>query len=193
MELQIIQSKIFEVRGQRIILDFDLAEMYQVETKSLNLSVKRNIKRFPDDFMFQLTQDEWDSLRFQNETSKRGGRRYLPYAFTEQGVAMLSGLLNSDIAIEVNINIMRAFVKIRNYLMEYSSISNEIDTLWRHIKNLEEQCEENLKAVNDLNEDNQNTFDDIYIALTELASKKELKEKPRNVVGYIKPQNNQQP
>jgi ORF6N domain. len=191
MELRIIQNKIFEVRGQRIILDFDLAEMYQVETKSLNLSVKRNIKRFPEDFMFQLTQDEWDSLRFQNETSKRGGRRYLPYAFTEQGVAMLSGLLNSDIAIEVNINIMRAFVKIRNYLMEYSSISNEIDTLWRHIKNLEEQCEENLKAVNDLNEDNQNTFDDIYIALTELASKKELKEKPHKVVGYIKPHNNQ--
>jgi len=191
MELQIIQNKIFEVRGQRIILDFDLAEMYQVETKSLNLSVKRNIKRFPDDFMFQLTRDEWDSLRFQNETSKRGGRRYLPYAFTEQGVAMLSGLLNSDIAIEVNINIMRAFVKIRNYLMEYSSISNEIDTLWKHIKNLEEQCEENLKAINDLNEDNQNTFDDIYIALTELASKKESEEKPHKVVGYIKPNNNQ--
>lgn len=129
MQIQIIQNKIFEVRGQRIILDFDLAEMYQVETKSLNLSVKRNIKRFPEDFMFQLTQEEWDSLRFHFETSKRGGRRYLPYAFTEQGVAMLSGLLNSNIAIEVNINIMRTFVKIRNYLMEYSSISNEIDTL----------------------------------------------------------------
>jgi hypothetical protein len=102
-ELIYIQNKIYEIRRQRVMLDFDLAEMYQVETKNLNLSVKRNIKRFPSDFMFQLTNEEWDNLRLQIETSKRGGRRYLPYAFTEQGVAMLSGLLNSDIAIEMNI------------------------------------------------------------------------------------------
>jgi len=92
MELTLIQSKIYEIRGLKVMLDFDLAEMYQVETKSMNLSVKRNMKRFPYDFMFQLTKDEWDNLRLQIETSKRGGRRYLPYAFTEQGVAMLSGL-----------------------------------------------------------------------------------------------------
>ena len=92
MELTLIQSKIYEIRGLKVMLDFDLAEMYQVETKSLNLSVKRNMKRFPSDFMFQLTKDEWDNLRLQIETSKRGGRRYLPYAFTEQGLAMLSGL-----------------------------------------------------------------------------------------------------
>jgi hypothetical protein len=97
-ELIHIQNKIYEIRKQRIMLDFDLAEMYQVETKNLNLSVKRNIKRFPSDFMFQLTNEEWDSLRLQIETSKRGGRRYLPYAFTEQGVAMLSGLLNGPSA-----------------------------------------------------------------------------------------------
>lgn len=187
MELQLIQSKIYELRGQKIILDFDLAAMYKVETKSLNLSVKRNVKRFPNDFMFQLTQKEWDSLRFQNATSKRGGRRYLPYAFTEQGVAMLSGLLNSDIAIEVNISIMRAFVAVRNYLMEHAAISREIETLWNHVKTLEAQSEENLKAVNDLSEDNQNTFDDIYIALTELASKKELENKPQNPIGYVQP------
>jgi hypothetical protein len=96
MELSVIQSKIYEIRRVKVILDFDLAEMYQVETKSLNLSVKRNTKRFPSDFMFHLTKEEWDSLRFQFETSKHGGRRYMPYAFTEQGVAMLSGLLNSD-------------------------------------------------------------------------------------------------
>ena len=86
MELLIIQSKIYEIRGQRVILDFDLAGLYQVETKSMNLSVKRNMRRFPTDFMFQVTKDEWDYLRLQFETSKRGGRRYLPYAFTEQGV-----------------------------------------------------------------------------------------------------------
>jgi len=91
-ELSNIQNLVYEVRGKNIMLDFDLADMYQVETKSLNLSVKRNIKRFPPDFMFQLSLEEWNSLRLQIETSKRGGRRYLPYAFTEQGVAMLSGL-----------------------------------------------------------------------------------------------------
>ncbi|MGV8095997.1 MAG: ORF6N domain-containing protein [Mangrovibacterium sp.] len=83
MELSVIQSKIYEIRGVRVMLDTDLAELYQVETKNLNLSVKRNLKRFPSDFMFQLTKEEWDSLRLQIETSKRGGRRYLPYAFVE--------------------------------------------------------------------------------------------------------------
>jgi hypothetical protein len=91
LEHQNIQNLVYEVREKKIMLDFDLAEMYQVETKSLNLSVKRNMKRFPPDFMFQLSLDEWNNLRLQIETSKRGGRRYLPYAFTEQGVAMLSG------------------------------------------------------------------------------------------------------
>ena len=94
-DVQIIQTKIYEVRGCKIMLDFDLAEMYHVETKNLNLSVKRNMKRFPSDFMFQLTVDEWYSLRFQNATSKRGGRRYLPYAFTEQGVAKNSFYLDT--------------------------------------------------------------------------------------------------
>src|SRR5579864_8904870 len=107
-----IQNRIYEVRGERVMLDRDLAALYAVETKSLNLSVKRNLKRFPPDFMFQLTKEEYDALRFQNETSKplttqivistspgRGGDRYLPYAFTEQGVAMLSGVINSDKAI----------------------------------------------------------------------------------------------
>jgi hypothetical protein len=171
------------------MLDFDLAEMYQVETKSLNLSVKRNTKRFPSDFMFHLTKEEWDSLRFQIETSKRGGRRYMPYAFTEQGVAMLSGLLNSDVAIEVNINIMRAFVAVRNYLSQYAETSKEIAELWQHVKELEERSEENLKAVNDLNEDNQKSFDEIYVALSELAARqnKQDEPKPRKPVGYIKP------
>ena len=94
-DVQIIQTKIYEVRGYKVMLDFDLAEMYRVETKNLNLSVKRNMKRFPSDFMFQLTVDEWYSLRLHFATSKRGGRRYLPYAFTEQGVAKNSFYLDT--------------------------------------------------------------------------------------------------
>ena len=102
------------------MIDFDLANLYQVQTKVLNQSVKRNIKRFPTDFMFQLTKEEWSNLRSQFVTSSWGGIRWLPYAFTEQGLAMLSGVLNSDVAIEVNISIMRAFVSVRKYLAEYS-------------------------------------------------------------------------
>lgn len=118
-EPQIIRNKIYEIRGQRVMLDFDLAEMYGVETKVLNQSVKRNISRFPIDFMFQLTTEEFKNLRSQIVTSnERGGRKYAPLAFTEQGVAMLSGLLNSDVAIQANIVIMRAFVSMRNYLFQ---------------------------------------------------------------------------
>ena len=124
-ELQVIQNKIYEIRGQKVMLDRDLAELYQVSTSNLNKAVKRNIKRFPADFMFQLTKHEFDELRenliFQNGTSNWGGTRKLPYAFTEQGLAMLSGLLNSDIAIQVNINIMRAFVTIRQMITDQFS------------------------------------------------------------------------
>ncbi|MDO8930683.1 MAG: ORF6N domain-containing protein, partial [Bacteroidota bacterium] len=120
MQLEKIQTKIYEIRGQKIMLDSDLAELYEVETKNLNLAVKRNLKRFPPDFMFQLAKSEWDILRLQIETSKgRGGTRYMPYAFTEQGVAMLSGVLNSEKAIEVNISIMRAFVFVRQYALSH--------------------------------------------------------------------------
>lgn len=189
MELQIIQSKIYELRGQKVMLDFDLAELYQVETKNLNLSVKRNMKRFPEDFMFQLTKEEWDNLRFHFATSKWGGRRYLPFAFTEQGLAMLSGVLNSDIAIEVNISIMRAFVVIRRSLLGYP-VSKEIENLKKRIHVLEDQAKETLKVISDLSEDNQSAFDDIYMALTQLAQKKNQQEnKPRNPVGFVKPGN----
>ncbi len=107
--------------------DFDLAELYEVQTKNLNLAVKRNIKRFPKDFMFRLTQEEWDGLRLQIETSKgRGGTRHLPFAFTEQGLAMLSGILNSDKAIEVNIAIMRAFVFMRQYALTHKDLTEKL-------------------------------------------------------------------
>ncbi len=191
MELQIIQNKIVELRGMRVMLDYDLAEMYGVETKRLKESVRRNIDRFPSDFMFELTRDEYNSLRSQIASLKNGNGRgnyskYLPFAFTEQGVAMLSSVLNSKLAIQININIMRAFVAIRNYLIQQSATSLEIEKLWTHVKSLEEQTEENLKAVNDLSDDTQNTFDEIYIALSELAKKQQvINTKPRKRVGYV--------
>ena len=105
MEIAHIKNRIHEVRGMRIMLDFDLAQLYTIETKRLKESVRRNIRRFPEDFMFELTSTEWENLRTQFATSSWGGKRYLPFAFTEQGIAMLSSVLHSDVAIEINISI----------------------------------------------------------------------------------------
>ncbi len=124
-----IESKIFQVRGRKVMLDRELAILYGVETKVLIQSVKRNISRFPEDFMFQLTKEEFISLRSQFVTSNRGGRRYLPYAFTEQGVAMLSSVLNSNRAILVNIHIMRAFVNLRRIALTYVGLKRKIEAI----------------------------------------------------------------
>ena len=124
-QLQLIQSKIYEIRGQKVMLDFDLAEMYGTETKYLKRSVKNNIKRFPSDFMFELTKEEFDSLRCSFSTSKRGGTRYMPYAFTEHGVAQLSSVLNSDLAIEINIQIIRAFIAVRHLISMQLELINQ--------------------------------------------------------------------
>jgi len=137
-----IQNRIYEIRGERVMLDRDLANLYETETKALNLAVKRNIKRFPSDFMFQLTKDEFESLRFQIEALEnqrplrlqietlKSGRgqhsKYLPYAFTEQGVAMLSGVLHSDKAINMNISIMRAFVEIRRIIFKQNDLKEQL-------------------------------------------------------------------
>ncbi len=129
MQLSIIQSKIHEIRGQKVMLDFDLAEMYEVETKVFNQAVKRNLPRFPSDFMFTLTQKEFQSLRSLIVTSKRGGTRYLPSAFTEQGVAMLSSVLNSERAIELNIAIIRTFVLIRHHALNYKDLQQKLQVL----------------------------------------------------------------
>jgi hypothetical protein len=129
MELEVIQNKIFEVRGYKVILDFDLALLYNVETKSLKQSVRRNISRFPEDFMFELTELEFNSLRSQIVTSNRGGLRYMPFAFTEQGIAMLSSVLNSEKAIEVNISIIRAFVTFRQFSLTYSELKDRISII----------------------------------------------------------------
>ena len=125
-----IERKILLVRGQKVLLDSDLAELYGVETKELNKAVNRNLDRFPADFLFRLTQDEFEELRFQSGTSKsRGGRRYLPYAFTEQGVAMLSSVLRSDRAVRVNVEIMRAFVRLREMLVSHADLAAKLDAL----------------------------------------------------------------
>ncbi|MDE5760551.1 ORF6N domain-containing protein [Bacteroides sp.] len=182
MEQEIIQKKIYEVRGTRVMLDKDLAELYQVEVKVLNQAVKRNIKRFPSDFMFQLTKEEWDNLKSQFVTSSWGGIRKLPFAFTEQGLAMLSGILNSDIAIYVNIAIMRAFVTIRQGLPAVNS-HQELEDLKERIKTLEAVSEETLSALNDLSEESRKEFDDIYLALSQLAQKKK-KETQQSTIGY---------
>jgi len=126
---EIIESKIFILRGKRIMLDQDLAKLYQVETKALKRAVKRNIYRFPLDFAFQLTSEELKNLRRQFGTSSWGGQRYLPYAFTENGVAMLSSVLNSRRAVEVNIQIMRAFTRMREFLLAQFSLKRKIAAL----------------------------------------------------------------
>jgi hypothetical protein len=125
-----IESKIYVIRGENVMLDSDLAHLYGVLTKILNKAVKRNLKRFPRDFMFQLTEEEVKIvLRFQIGTSKRGGRRYLPYAFTENGVAMLSSVLNSERAMQVNVQIMRTFTRIRKLLSSHQEILKRLDRL----------------------------------------------------------------
>lgn len=130
---EVIENRIYLIRGQKVMLDSELAGLYGVKTKNLNLQVKRNMRRFPGDFMFRLNEEE--ALRLQNATSKRGGRRYLPYAFTEQGVAMLSSVLNSERAIQVNIFIMRAFVRLRKILLTHKDLAAKIEALELKYKN----------------------------------------------------------
>jgi len=129
--VEIIQNKIYWIRGHKVMLDKDLAELYQVPTKSLNLAVRRNLSRFPKDFMFRLTRNDVTNLRFQFETSSWGGRRYLPYVFTQEGVAMLSSVLNSERAIQVNIQIMRVFVKLRKLMLSHKDLARKIEDLER--------------------------------------------------------------
>jgi phage regulator Rha-like protein len=128
---EVIENKIYLVRGHKVMIDKDLAALYGVRTKNLNKAIKRNINRFPEDFMFQLTGDEFKSLRFQSGTSKqgRGGRRYVPYVFTEHGVAMLSSVLNSERAISINIAIMRTFARLRHMLATHKDLAEKLDKL----------------------------------------------------------------
>lgn len=163
MDLQIIQNKIFEVRGCRVMLDFHLAELYQVETRALKQAVKRNLSRFPSDFAFQLTKDEWQELITNCDKFPENIRHtpIPPLAFLEQGVAMLSSVLRSQTAIDVNISIMRAFVLIRQMSIGY---------------------EELLKRIEELEQSTDAQFSEVYQALTQLLSKPE--PKPRKPIGY---------
>ena len=165
MELQIIQNKIFDIRGQRVILDFDLAELYEVETRALKQAVKRNLFRFPEDFMFELTKSEWQEVITicDNLPQTVKFSPAVPYAFAEQGVAMLSSVLRSRKAIEINISIMRAFVVLRQYALGYGELNRKLEDF---------MIETNMQ------------FSDIYQALTELASQKEQEDKPRKRIGF---------
>ena len=184
-DLIIVQNLIYEFRGKKVMLDFDLAKLYQVETRVLNQSVKRNLKRFPPDFMFQLDNKEFASLKSQFVTSSWGGRRTPPLAFTEEGIAMLASVLHSDVAIAANISILRAFVKVREYLLMTSSVSAELNELRAKVDLLAMQQEENLGAVNDLSEDVRQDIDNLYLAIGELSSRiEEKKQAPKRKIGF---------
>lgn len=147
--LDVIERKIYFVREQKVMLDSDLAKLYGVATKIFNQAVGRNLKRFPEDFRFQLTEEEFESLRSQIVTSKkgRGGRRYLPYVFTEQGVAMLSGVLNSELAIQVNIGIMRAFVNMRKVLLANEDVSKKLAEIENRLGGHDEDFKKVFTAI----------------------------------------------
>ena len=187
MEIAVIQNKIYEIRGLRVMLDFDLASLYQVETKVLNRAVKRNIERFPERYMFQLNKEEFEHLRCQIGTSSgHGGTRYLPYAFTEQGVSMLSAVLRSPTAIQVSISIIDAFVAMRNYIATTTTVTAELAEIRAKLALLERTDEDNAEAINDLSEDMRKELDNIYQAIAALSIKTPQARKQPRPIGYKK-------
>ena len=167
---EVVMNKIYVIRNQKVMLDVDLADLYQVDTKRLNEQVKRNLKRFPEDFMFQLTQSEFENLKSQFATSSWGGKRKLPLVFTEQGVAMLSGILNSDRAIAVNIQVMRIFTRVRQMLTDNTELRLDIEKIKKKLDNQDK----NMEIV--------------FRYLDELLEKKE-NPVPRTKIGYKMPKN----
>ena len=163
---QKILNRIYVIRGEKVMLDKDLAEMYGVETKVFNQSIKRNIDRFPKDFMFTLKEKEWQNLRSQIVTSSWGGSRYRPYVFTEHGVAMLSSILNSKTAIEVNIRIIRVFAKFREYAFTHKEILLQLGKLEKEVKG------------------NSKDIENIFMVLKELIERQERPLVPRNKIGF---------
>ena len=147
---EVIEKKILFMRGHKVMLDRDLAELYNVETKVLMQAVKRNSRRFPDDFMFQLTQQEFTNLKSQFVTSSWGGTRKLPHVFTEQGVAMLSSVLKSDRAVDVNIIIMRTFVQLRDMLASNEGLSKKLDELERKVSSHDQAITGLIHAIREL-------------------------------------------
>jgi hypothetical protein len=204
MDLLPIENQIYEIRGYKVMLDFDLAQLYRTETKRLKEQVRRNIGRFPEDFMFELTREEYNSLKLrfaalENEkelqpsvdgqslrsqfaTSKRGGNRYMPFAFTEQGVAMLSSVLNSETAITTNIKIMRAFVAVRQFAI--STPVSEMQEWQIEMQELKQYIEDVFADYNDINEDTRLQFEQINIAIAEMQVRNRLSDKPRRRIGF---------
>ena len=184
-DIQTIQNKIYEIRGQRVMLDRDLAYLYGVETKALNQAVKRNLQRFPEDFMFQLTKEE--CLRSQIVTIKtaRGQHlKYMPYAFTELGVAMLSSVLRSETAIKVNMGIMRTFVTFRR-MVSLPDSSERLARIESELQSIKENMEDILSDQNDINEDTRAQLDAISTALVELQfNRKDKNDTPRRPIGF---------
>ena len=183
-----VQHMIHIIRGERVILDRDLAQLYGVEVSQLNRQVRRNIERFPQDFMFQLDNQEIANLKCQNGTSSWGGDRHKPHAFTEEGVAMLSGLLRSPVAIQVNIQIMRAFVYLKNTLSAISETTIRQDHLELEVEKLKNYVEDVLKDQNDTNAMVGAQMDAISQSLAELSAKvdglSQKKREPMNAVGF---------
>ena len=206
-DIEVIKHRIYEVRGMRVMLDRDLAELYNVETRALNQAVKRNIDRFPDDFLFRLNKSEWtflksqivisndnanttdskdvddndSSLKSQFVISNRGGDRALPYAFTELGIAMLSSVLRSETAIQVNINIMRAFVAIRHAVSAWQGVNLKVEQLSHKVDSLNARVDEILHEQNDNNMEMAVQIEAINNALDQL---REKPSKPRKKIGY---------
>jgi hypothetical protein len=181
--LEPIKRRIYEIRGRKVMLDSDLAELYAVETKNLKRAVRANIERFPADFMFELTKEEYDAIRCKNFTlkieddslrcknftsNKRGGNRYLPFAFTREGIAMLSGLLRTPIAIQANINIMRAFFQMQEALLIVGNTQLQLEQIRFEIKQLRTDMNETLADQNEINEDTRVQLEAISEALNEL-------------------------
>ncbi|MDR0954554.1 MAG: ORF6N domain-containing protein [Rikenellaceae bacterium] len=189
MEIQVIQSKIYEVRGARVMLDFDLARLYQVETRTLKQAVRRNIERFPDDFMFRLSPSEANYLidmgvsQIVIPPGYNVGATEM-FAFTEQGVSMLSAVLRSPVATQASISIMRAFVAMRNYIANTSTITAELAEIRATIEVLRRDSDETLEAVNDLSEDTRKHLDNLYNAIGELSVKPAPEPKTRRRIGF---------
>lgn len=191
MELQLIQNKIYEIRGERVMIDRDLAEIYGVETRALNQAVKRNSERFPSDFMFQLSDIEFQSWKSQIVMSNavNMGLRKKPFVFTELGVAMLSSVLNSKTAIQINMNIMRAFVAVRNMLP--ISPVDRVSELQTELQALKDYIEEVVTDYNDINEDTRLQIELINQSLAELHIDKKQHSKHRNKIEFLANKNNE--
>jgi len=188
MELQLIQNKIYTIRGCKVMIDFDLAEMYGIETRVLKQAVRRNIDRFEgDDFMFELTPDEVQEFsRSQFVTLNRGrgsNLKYAPFAFTELGVAMLSSVLNSKTAIEINRGIMRAFVTVRQIML--NPPMNSVAELQTEIRELKKYMDEVLTDQNDINDDTRTQLELINQTLAEMQANNNAINKPRRQIGFI--------